>query len=227
LAIRLLLKNICGNLNINGGLAINNSFGSDGQFLISKGNGAVPEWTNGVSSSNPTFTGTVTAGSLCTTGQYRITNNRFTVDTTGHIRITRANGVGSGEWEPSTGNIVVATLYYTGQVNYSDDRIKSNTRDISNATDTLMKLKPVKYEKHPNLIVPEGVEDTDLTGVEHYTETGFVAQEVEKIPELAYTIEEIKYSNDKLKGIKTNDLIPYLVKALQEQNERIKILEEK
>jgi len=90
-----------------------------------------------------------------------------------------------------------------------------------------MKLKPVKYEKHPNLIVPEGVEDTDLTGVEHYTETGFVAQEVEKIPELAYTIEEIKYSNDKLKGIKTNDLIPYLVKALQEQNERIKILEEK
>ena len=42
-------------------------------------------------------------------------------------------------------------------------------RDISNATDTLMKLKPVKYEKHPNLIVPEGVEDTDLSGVEHYT----------------------------------------------------------
>jgi hypothetical protein len=35
---------ICGNLNINGGLAIDNSFGSDGQILISKGNGAAPKW---------------------------------------------------------------------------------------------------------------------------------------------------------------------------------------
>jgi len=39
---------ICGNLNINGGLAIDNSFGSDGQVLTSKGNGAVPVWSNTV-----------------------------------------------------------------------------------------------------------------------------------------------------------------------------------
>lgn len=180
-----------------------------------------------ISSSSPTFTGTVTAGSLCTTGAYKINNNRFTVNTAGYLNINRANGAGAGEWDSANGNIVVATLYYTGQVFYSDDRIKSNTRDISNATTTLMKLKPVQYEKHPDLIVPEGVENTDLTGVEHYTETGFVAQEVEKIPELAYTVEEIKYNKDKLKGIKISDFIPFLVKALQEQETRIQALENK
>lgn len=200
-------------------------YGTDGQVLTSKGEFAIPEWTNVVSSSNPTFTGTVTAGSLCTTGEYKITNNRFTVNTAGYLNINKANGLGAGEWDSANGNIVVATLYYTGQFNYSDDRIKSNTRDISNATDTLMKLKPVKYEKHPNLIVPEGVEDTDLTGVEHYTETGFVAQEVEKISELAYTVEEIKYNKDKLKGIKITDLIPFLVKAIQELSQKVTTLE--
>lgn len=174
---------------------------------------------------SPSFTGTVTAGSLCTTGQYAISNNRFTVDTTGHIRIRNSGGTQVAEWDSGNGNIVVTGLYYVSQHFYSDDRIKSNTRDISNATTTLMKVKPVQYEKHPNLIVPEGVENTDLSGIEHFTETGFVAQEIEKIPELAYMVEDIKYSKDKLKGIKTNDLIPYLVKALQEQQARIQTLE--
>ncbi len=290
---------LSGNVYINGGLAIDNSFGISGEVLISQGSTSSPKWasmggitdvsnldassvslielsnntlfytpidisgyqlqldvlqnapsgsgsltlinnpTGGtlnrlsytppvvISSSSPTFTGTVTAGSLCTTGAYKINNNRFTVNTAGYLNINRANGAGAGEWDSGNGNIVVATLYYTGQVFYSDDRIKSNTRDISNATTTLMKLKPVQYEKHPDLIVPEGVENTDLTGVEHYTETGFVAQEVEKIPELAYTVEAIKYNKDKLKGIKISDFIPFLVKALQEQETRIQALENK
>lgn len=182
----------------------------------------------GFSTANPTFTGTVTAGSLCTTGQYAISNNRFKVDSNGYIRLSNVpNGSSVAEWDSASGNIVVTTLYYISQVFYSDDRIKSNKRDISNATNILMKLKPVQYEKHSQLIVPEGVEDTDLSGVEHFTETGFVAQEVEKIPELSYMVEEIKYTKDKLKGIKTNNLIAYLVKAFQEQETRIQALENK
>jgi len=181
-----------------------------------------------VPSNNPNFTGTVSAGSFCTTGQYAITNNRFKVDTNGYIRISNVtNGNSVAEWDSGSGNIVVTGLYYVSQHFYSDDRIKSNTRDISNATTTLMKLKPVQYEKHPQLIVAEGVEDTDLSGVEYFTESGFVAQEVEKIPELAYMVEEIKYSKDKLKGIKTNDIIPYLVKSVQELKSEIDILKNK
>ena len=243
-----------GKLQLTNHIKLNNNAGTQGQVLTSEGENAVPTWTTPtnlsmgsnasasgsggveinnnqiiytppvlVPTNNPTFTGTVSTPAL------NVASNRFTVDTVGYVRLRNSSGASGtvAEWDSANGNIVVTGLYYVTQHFYSDDRIKSNTRDISNATTTLMKLKPVQYEKHPQLIVAEGVEDTDLSGVEHFTETGFVAQEVEKIPELAYMVEEIKYSNDKLKGIKTNDLIPYLVKALQEQETRIQALENK
>jgi len=241
-------------LELTNDIKLNNNAGTSGQVLTSGGANAVPTWTTPtnltmgsndpasgsggvaisnneiiytppviVPTNNPTFTGTVSTPAL------NVASNRNTIDTVGYVRLRSSSGAATtvAEWDSNNGNIVVATLYYTGQVFYSDDRIKSNTRDISDATATLMKLRPVQYEKHPSLIVPEGKEDTDLSNVEKFTETGFVAQEVEKIAELAYAVEESKYSNDKLKGIRTTDLISFLVKGFQEMNARVIALEEK
>ena len=174
---------------------------------------------------SPTFTGTVRVNGALNVGTG--VGPGFTVGTDGYVRLKNSSGTPTTEWDPSNGNIVVTGLYYINQIYYSDDRIKSQTIPLTNATETIMKLNPVQYKKHPSLIVPIGKEDTDLTNVEHFTESGFVAQEIEAIPELAYMVEEVKYKKDNLKGIKNTDLIAYLVKGLQEMNERIKILESK
>ena len=174
---------------------------------------------------SPTFTGTVRVNGALNVGTG--VGPGFTVGTDGYVRLKNSSGTPTTEWDPSNGNIVVTGLYYIHQIYYSDDRIKSQTIPLTNATETIMKLNPVQYKKHPSLIVPIGKEDTDLTNVEHFTESGFVAQEIEAIPELAYMVEEVKYKKDNLKGIKNTDLIAYLVKGLQEMNERIKILESK
>ena len=48
----------------------------------------------------------------------------------------------------------------------SDDRIKSHEREIVDATETLNKLTPKIYDKHPFFKVPSKKEDTDLSSVE-------------------------------------------------------------
>lgn len=238
-------------IDITNSLTLNQQTGTAGQVLTSQ-QAAAPIWTtlptidaiiqdgsaNPVAGnaifdalvlkanlSGPTFTGTVRVNGALNVGTG--VGPGFTVDTVGHVRLKNSSGTPTTEWDPSNGNIVVTTLWYTAQSNYSDDRIKSQTIPLANATETIMKLNPVQYKKHPSLIVPIGKEDTDLTNVEHFTESGFVAQELEAIPELSYMVEEVKYNKDKLKGIKNTDLIAYLVKGLQEMNERIKILESK
>ena len=114
-------------------------------------------------------------------------------------------------------------VYAYGFPNYSDDRVKSRTKDITHATDTIMKTRPVIYEKHANLRVPIGKEDTDLEGVEHNTEMGFNAQDIQKIPELAFIVSESEDTN--LLAVNYTNLISLLCKSVQELNERIKILE--
>jgi hypothetical protein len=39
------------------------------------------------------------------------------------------------------------------------------TQQINNALSTINALNPIVYQKHPNFLVPEGVEDADLTGL--------------------------------------------------------------
>lgn len=63
------------------------------------------------------------------------------------------------------------------------------------------------------LLQTEGVEDTDLSGVEHFTEVGVIAQEVETIPELAFMCG----TKDDLKTVKMINLIGYLINGFQEQ----------
>ena len=111
-------------------------------------------------------------------------------------------------------------------VNISDDRTKSYAVPVENATSVLERLYPKTYRKHPSLITND--EAPDLTGVAWRTESGLIAQDVEKIAELAHIVGEMdKDSTTPLKGIAYQDLIAWLIKGFQEQKARIDELEHK
>lgn len=100
----------------------------------------------------------------------------------------------------------------------SDIRIKENIRPINNALDKLCALNPTHFEFKNN---------------KGETRTGFIAQEFEKIfaghtSEIDPTEEYAQYfeEGEKMKSIDA-DLIPYLVKAIQELKAEIDILKAK
>ena len=119
-------------------------------------------------------------------------------------------------------------VYATGGYHaYSDDHLKSEEQPISSATETLLKLRPKRYKKHKDFYTTEA--SPDLSNVDWEHEAGFIAQEVEKVPELNYLVneKEIKVGGveHNVKALRYNDIIAYLVKGFQEQQERINVLE--
>ncbi len=125
-------------------------------------------------------------------------------------------------------------LGYTGFLGtISDERTKKNVNSINNATDLIMKLKPVTYnydlDKFPNM------------GLNRDLEYGFISQEVQTvIPEITRTKSfdtqaciEVQ-PNELLKNTKEDFLvmdytriIPILTKAIQEQQQVIEKLEQR
>ena len=101
----------------------------------------------------------------------------------------------------------------SGLTQTSDDRYKSYETELTNATSTLLQLTPKRYEKHTGLLLTEEEEAPDLTGVHHFTEVGFIAQEVAQIPELQFMVDT---NPSGVYGLQMNNLIGYLVKGFQE-----------
>ena len=127
----------------------------------------------------------------------------------------------------------------------SDDRIKANEADISNATQTLLKLRPQTYNKYIN---------SDCSG-DFTVESGLIAQEIYyQAPELRYIInlnndmsgnvmipEELTLNTDYnikndldyeklgwgegIVSVNYTNLIPYLIKSIQELEKRVVELE--
>jgi hypothetical protein len=91
----------------------------------------------------------------------------------------------------------------------SDSRIKKNINYLSNELDNILNLKPCTY----NYISDDENQKSRI---------GFIAQDVETVyPNI---IENGSYSDelqDNIKAINTSDLIPYIIKAIQEQDEKI------
>jgi hypothetical protein len=87
----------------------------------------------------------------------------------------------------------------------SDDRIKFDEEDISGATETIMKLKPQKYQKYdeikPDLSRPEGTGKLEI---------GLIAQDVEVIPELSHVV-ETSISLAETEEERTNEILPKTV----------------
>ena len=120
----------------------------------------------------------------------------------------------------------------TGTFSYtSDQKLKKNIQPVTGALDIITKLRPSSYEfrvgEFGSMHLSEG---------KHY---GVIAQELQQVlPELVNTQHYIPDNRDE-KGfdylsVNYNELIPILIKAVQEQQEinqalekRIKVLEHK
>jgi hypothetical protein len=146
--------------------------------------------------------------------------------------------------KPIGTNIASAALYWdssSGEIHTvsSDDRVKVNEVHIENATDTLLKLKPQNYDK---------LEDIGSSNVIGH-ESGLMAQDLwYDAPELRHMVilgkgaepteekplapsddpqDDPDYSawGPKPSTVTYHQLIPYLVKSIQELETRIKVLE--
>jgi len=104
------------------------------------------------------------------------------------------------------GQIYATSTSITG---LSDASLKENVRDLDKGLDTIKALKPRRFD----WINGDG---TDIMG--------FVAQEVEEVmPEI---VQDYEYAEgESKKGIKMGDMIPSLVKAMQEQQAMIETLQ--
>jgi trimeric autotransporter adhesin len=113
------------------------------------------------------------------------------------------NGVNVGNGAAGYGYINADTFYST-----SDRRLKTNITKIENGLNTISLLNPVSYDKKGS------IKATDY----NTHETGFIAQEVQKI--LPYLVSETK-TEDKTLGVNYIAIIPILTKAMQEQQAQI------
>ena len=93
----------------------------------------------------------------------------------------------------------------------SDGRLKENVRDLDTGLEQVLALQPRRFDWKEN----EGTGQKDAIG--------FVAQEVEAV--LPDVIDDFKHDvYDDAKSVKTTDIVPTLVKAIQEQQEQIETL---
>jgi hypothetical protein len=96
-------------------------------------------------------------------------------------------------------------------VTYSDARVKSQRKEISNALEVIGKLNPLHYFHHDARKNEDGIRILDSGGFTY----GFLAQELyEEIPEIVHKpIDEEK----DLWSVDYDKLIPIMTKAIQEQ----------
>jgi hypothetical protein len=142
---------------------------------------------------------------------------------------------------PLGGNIV-----RHGEDNYSDDRVKINETHITNATETLKKLKPQTYTRYAQM---DSSGNIDYNSWNKF-EAGLIAQEVYyDAPELRHIVTvphdadlsgndintsdnpqvDPDYSNwgTDIATLSYEQLVPYLIKCVQELSNRIDELENK
>jgi len=156
-----------------------------------------------------------------------------TVDTNGNDRtyITGMRGAQGSYWVHHTPGS--AELTSSSGSPSSDDRLKFNEKFISNATDTLVKLRPQIYEKQ-QWLVPE-TEDQRR----RVEESGLIAQEIfYDVPELRHIVEVPPTARDLLEHVTSSadpaidpnyanwgddparvdyvQLIPYVIQSIKE-----------
>ena len=123
------------------------------------------------------------------------------------IRITTTGNVGIGTTDPAGYKLNIAGTGYLGAAAWvysSDERLKNNISylDGTSGLDKVMQLKPASFDY--------------INGDKN--NLGFIAQDVQKvIPEAVVVANQ----NTGMLGLKTDFIVPYLTKAIQEQQSEI------
>ena len=145
--------------------------------------------------SSGTYTGTVYSG---------ITGS--TASTTYHLRDTTNNA-----WKFYVENSGTVKATVTSIAGLSDERLKENIKDLETGLTEVMSLKPRRFDWKEG----EGSNKKNVAG--------FVAQEVETV--LPDVIEGFMHDDlDDAKSVRMGDMLPTLVKAIQEQQTLIETL---
>lgn len=127
--------------------------------------------------------------------------------------IVSQNGYNNHNFFVYTSGLAFARTWYT----LSDGSIKENIHDINNASELISALKPKYYTYTKEYQLPEG-DDTAVS----LPSIGFIAQDIQKIlPQLV-----AKEDSAGLLRINYQGIIPLLVKHAQEQDLKIKQLED-
>lgn len=125
---------------------------------------------------------------------------------------------------------ISGAAWSSGSYYSSDDRIKHNETPLTNALETIRKLNPQHYIKTIAMYDADHQLELDASGnpldasgnpmpVSEYTrEDGFIAQEVNEIPELKYTFVE-SVADDQPHGLDYTSIFTTAVKALKELDE--------
>ncbi len=134
-------------------------------------------------------------------------------------------GVATGATGTNYAGYFQGSVFTTGTYQSSDAKLKENINDEANAMSKLMLLRPVSYKfkqkDFPELNLPKEFQH------------GLIAQEVEKVfPEMVGIAQDLKMdkngqfvSKGDIKAVNYTMLIPLMIKALQEQQEKINNLE--
>ena len=157
------------------------------------------------------------------------TPNSFNIyDNTGggsRLVIDGSGDVGIGNSTPSytlqvNGSVAGTSAY----VNTSDSRFKRDIQPLNVGLKEVEQLKPVTFEWNKDALKQTIKGKTYIRPLDpgmQGQQIGFVAQEVEKVlPSVIVTQNDA----DRTKGLKYSELIPVLVKAIQEQQVEIETL---
>jgi len=111
------------------------------------------------------------------------------------------------EYTLGTGEFRWSLVYSAnGVANTSDKRLKKNIDGVENGLELISQMNPVKYNWN-----------SELDGDQKHL--GFLAQDMEKlVPEVV--VKDTKKDGSEIYGLKYAELIPVLVKAIQELNEK-------
>ncbi|AYZ36280.1 tail fiber domain-containing protein [Chryseobacterium indologenes] len=131
------------------------------------------------------------------------------VDLNGKNLVFSGNGsVGIGTAPSASAKLDVAGTIKASAIDYnSDERLKQNITDIESSEGSLLKLRPVTYFWN---------EAGKKKGGNAQLQYGLIAQEVEKfLPNIVST------DHEGYKSVNYNELIPLLLKTVQEQDKKI------
>lgn len=194
----------------NGGTGLSSSGGSG--FLL-------------IGNSSNTFTAATLTG---TSNRITITNGSgsITLSTPQDIATTsnpQFGSLGIGTAASGTTGEIRATNQITSY--YSDERLKEDIQEISDALEKVISLRGVTYK--PNAIAEE-------LGYKKESQVGVIAQDVEKVlPEavkpapfdiMLFENTEISRSGQNYKTVQYEKLVPLLIEAIKELNNEVRIL---